>query len=127
MKIRVENLDESLTTKFVNFCCEELQISPNYIEVVGDDWEGDNTGLCVDLDEKDFLVVVSTKDRNLTQIYTTIAHELIHVKQHMKDGLGSLLDAKNKPPYTQRWWEKEAREKSSDFVKKFVDILEQTS
>jgi hypothetical protein len=41
----------------------------------------------------------------------------------MENNLGKLLDS-NKPKYEDRWWEKEAREKSLVFVKKFVDILD---
>lgn len=123
MNIKVENLDEALTKDFVNFCCKELDIAPNYIEIVGDENVGDRTGACIDLSENDFMIIVETGNRNLTQIYTTIAHEMVHVKQYMKEDLGNLLD-KDKTPYFQRWWETEAREKSLDFVKKFVDILE---
>ena len=123
MNIKIQGLDEKLTQDFVYFCCKELDVQPDSIEIVGDDWTGENTGLCIDLDEKDFLICAAVNDRNLTQIYTTIAHELVHIKQYMKQDLGSLLN-KDKPEYLDRWWEKEAREKSLDLVKKFVDILE---
>jgi len=123
MNIKIQGLGEKLTQDFVYFCCKELDVQPDSIEIIGDDWAGENTGLCIDLDEKDFLICVAVNDRNLTQIYTTIAHELVHIKQYMKQDLGSLLN-KDKPEYLDRWWEKEAREKSLDLVKKFVDILE---
>jgi hypothetical protein len=129
MNIKVENLEEALTIDFVNLCCTELDIKPDSIEVVGTAYLADmagaarRTGLCIDLDEKNYMVIAAIKDRTLTEIYTTIAHEIVHIKQYMKEDLGKLLDSE-KPIYEDRWWEKEAREKSLVFVKKFVDILE---
>jgi len=125
MNIKVDNLDDSLTKDFVNFCCKELNIKPSSIEVVGAAYLAGNkrTGMCIDLDEQNYIIMTAVKDRTLTEIYTTVAHEIIHIKQYMENNLGKLLDS-NKPKYEDRWWEKEAREKSLVFVKKFVDILD---
>jgi len=66
-----------------------------------------------------YLILVKTANRNITEIYTTIAHELVHVKQYMYDNLGHLLD-QHKPPYDERWWEKEANLKAQELILSFV-------
>lgn len=124
MIIEVTDLDEKLTKDFVTFCCKELDISPSQIDVEGwpEPLKNNALGLCYNVTEDEYLIMVSTRGRTLTEIYNTIAHELIHVKQYEKDDLDVSMAA-HKPAYEDRWWEIEAREKSLDLVKKYVDIL----
>lgn len=77
------------------------------------------TGMCLDMDIGHYLILVKTGNRDITQIYKTVAHELVHVKQYMYDNLGHLLD-RHPPPYDDRWWEKEAKLKSEEFILRFV-------
>lgn len=77
--------------------------------------------MCFDMDVGHYMILIKTHNRNLTQIYTTLAHELVHVKQYMYDNLGYLLDS-HKPPYNERWWEKEANSKAEELILKFVQI-----
>lgn len=124
MEVAVEGLDVVLTNKFVGFCCEQLDIKPSLITIYG--WErleNNALGLCYQVDIDEYMIMVSTEDRNLTEIYNTIAHEMIHVKQYMKQGLKELCQDAYKPIYKQQWWEQEASEKSVILVKKYVDIL----
>jgi|TARA_B110000977_G_C11045477_1_gene480369 hypothetical protein len=126
MKIEVTELDTSLTTNFVNFCCDDLGVFPDFITVEGWDEPFNNgaLGLCYEVDAKeDYLIMVSKEGRNVTQIYNTIAHEMIHVKQFMVQNLSKNLCQEHKPLYRDRWWEKEAKENSFDMVKRYVDIL----
>jgi hypothetical protein len=125
MKVEVTDLDPVLTEKFVTFCCEEMDIDPGLVYVEGWDTPLFNkaTGLCYEVEHlEEYLIHVYTKDRNLTEIYNTLAHEMIHVKQFMKQDLGNVV-TQHKPIYTERWWEKEASVNSLQLVKKYVDIL----
>ena len=126
MIIEVYELDVSLTTNFVKFCCDELGVYPELITIEG--WEtplkDGALGLCYEVDcKEDYVIMVSTKDRNTTEIYNTIAHEMIHVKQFMTQNLSENVCTENKPVYTERWYEIEAEKNSFELVKKYVDIL----
>ena len=124
MIINVTNLDRRLTVDFVNFCCEQLGIKPRKLYVNGyDDMSDTLKGYCIDVEEDVFTVAVSIKDRTTTEIYTTIAHELVHVKQYMTQDLTRFLADQKETDYHTSWYEREAREKSFVFVKKYVDIL----
>lgn len=125
MKIEVAELDVVLTESFINFCCDQLDVYPSLITVEGwdDPLKNGALGLCYEVnDDNEYLIMVSTKGRNATEIYNTIAHEMIHVKQFMKQDLSNLIEA-HKPAYNDRWWEIEANKKSLNLVKKYVDIL----
>ena len=123
MIISVLNLDQKLTNDFVRFCCNQLGIKPRQLYVNGyDDISEDLKGYCIDVEEDVFTVAVSIKDRNITEIYTTIAHELVHVKQYMKQNLGVLLES-GVLDYYNTWWEVEARNLSGDLMYAYVDTL----
>lgn len=129
MKVEVVELDDVLTEDFVTFCCFELDISPELITVEGWDepFKDGALGLCYEVnDNKEYLIMVCKQNRTATAIYNTIAHEMVHVKQFMKQDLGSTIEA-HKPAYNDRWWEIEASKKSLDLVKKYVDILYEMS
>ena len=126
MIIEVTELDSSLTTNFINFCCDDLGVYPDLITVEGWDepFKDGALGLCYEVDAKeDYLIMVSKQDRNITEIYNTIAHEMIHVKQFMTQNLSKNLCQEHKPVYKERWYEVEADQNSFDMVKKYVDIL----
>lgn len=125
MKVEVLNLDESLTKDFARFCCEYLNIKPSVLHIDGYDKLADGLlGYCldVDVDEGIYSIVVATKNRTVTEIYKTIAHEIVHVKQYMNQDLGNLIEMKDYN-YKTVWWEVEANKKSDELVKKYVDIL----
>lgn len=126
MQIEVTELDITLTENFIEFCCDELDVYPDLIAVEGwdDPFKDGALGLCYEVDTKqEYLIMVAKKGRNITEIYTTIAHEMIHVKQFMKQNLSTIVSEEDKPVYEKRWWEIEAKEKSTDIVKKYVDNL----
>jgi len=126
MKIEVSELDVTLTENFIQFCCNQLGVYPDLIAIEGWDepFKDGALGLCYEVDAKqEYLIMVSKKDRNITEIYNTIAHEMIHVKQFMKQNLSVSASEEHKPIYSERWWEIEASENSTDIVKKYVDKL----
>jgi hypothetical protein len=126
MKIEITELDTTLTENFITFCCDELGVYPELITVEGWDepFKDGALGLCYEVGTKeDYLIMVSKEGRTVTEIYDTIAHEMIHVKQFMLQNLSKNLCQESKPVYKERWWEAEAKEKSFDLVKKYVNIL----
>lgn len=127
MKIEVYDLDENLTERFIKFCCNELNVYPDEVTVEGWDTPLQNnaTGLCFEVNFKsEYLIMVYKKDRTATEIYDTVAHEMIHVKQFVMQNLDKQIQSgESMPIYEDRWWEKEASEKSFSLVKKYVDTL----
>ena len=115
---RLDNKYDRLANQFVKFLCRELCILPQHVAIIGYDLD-DNCGMCFDESEGKFTILVKEEGRNIGQVFTTIAHEMIHVKQYMTQELGRLLDEQQHIPYMERWWEKEAREKSVPLVEKF--------
>lgn len=125
MKLEVYGLDETLTENYLKFCCDELSVYPDFITVEASDTPLRNNalGLCYEVAFKDeYYIIVYKGDRNITEIYNTISHEMVHVKQFMLDNLGNRI-TEHMPIYSKRWWEKEAKQKSFNLVKKYVDNL----
>lgn len=116
-------IDNSTTVqRFVLWLCCELSIKPDSISVYGEDHiDGGVNGLCMDDSPSDFVILVKTKNRTVTDVFNTIAHEMIHVKQYMKENLGHWLDTCQDIPYMERWWEVEAFSNSFGFVERFVN------
>jgi hypothetical protein len=109
----------SLVERFTEFLCKELSINPTKITIASFHCK-ENLGLCIDETQTDFLILVREKDRNIGEIFTTIAHEMIHVKQYMKENLGWFLDNRSHIPYLERWWEREAFANAVPLVEKFA-------
>lgn len=106
-----------LIVRFVKFVCKEYSILPRKISIEGCDLHNAN-GMCFDEDEGIFTILVQD-NRDLGQIFTTVAHEMIHVKQYMTQDLGRILDEFADTPYGERWWEEEAFANSTPLVEKF--------
>ena len=111
MKIKNNLRNSSLVEKFVKYACKELEIFPKEIEIDFLEIDGVN-GMCIDLDTDSFLILIKDRKGQLE----TLAHELVHVKQYMKQGLGSLLGTQE---YETSWWEQEARSLSRHIMEKF--------
>lgn len=114
---------KSLVEDFVRFACVELAIKPKSIILADYDIVDDTLGLCIDETPEDFIILVHTKDRNLGQVFVTLAHEMVHVKQYMNENLGWFMDNRSHIPYMERWWEREAFETSVPLVEKFAKGL----
>lgn len=123
MLLTTEITNASLVQKFVLWLCKELQIQPDSISIHGEDELDGVYGLCMDVSESEFVILVKTSKRNIGEIFTTIAHEMIHVKQYMKENLGHWMDNCQDIPYLQRWWEVEAFTESVPLVEKFAKEL----
>jgi hypothetical protein len=111
----------AVVKSFVKFLCKELNIQPKRITVAEwEELESNVLGLCIDESEDEFIILVKEQSRDLQDMFVTIAHEMIHVKQYMKQYLGWFLDNYGDIPYRERWWEKEAFDKSVPLVVKFA-------
>jgi hypothetical protein len=122
-KITVEIANPNLVEKFIKFLCSELNIAPDLIGIVPHEIEDGNLGMCLDLSETKFAIFVREEDRNIGQVFVTIAHEMIHVKQYMKENLNEFLANCSAIPYLDRWWEKEAFGNAVPLVEKFTKTL----
>lgn len=113
----------SLVEKFTKFLCEELDIRPSKITVAQYELDDGILGLCLDESDDEFIVFVKEQGRNIGEIFTTIAHEMVHVKQYMKENLGWFLENRKDIPYIDRWWEKEAFSMAVPLVENFAKTL----
>lgn len=109
--------------KLAKFICEELGVFPRRLTIASYDVDEEVLGLCIDESEDEFIILVKENGRDIAQICNTIAHEMIHVKQYMKENLGWFLDNRSDIPYSERWWEKEAFGNSVALVEKFAKTL----
>lgn len=110
----------SLVESLAMYICQELDIQPSRITIASYDEDDGNLGLCLDESDSEFIILVKEKDRNIGEIFTTIAHEMVHVKQYMKENLGWFLDNRKDIPYLDRWWEKEAFSMAVPLVENFA-------
>lgn len=111
MKIKTHLANSYAVEEFVKYACEKLEIFPKEIEIDLLEVDGVN-GMCIDLEVDSFLILVKDHEDQLE----TLAHELVHVKQYMKQNLGSLLGTQE---YETSWWEQEARSLSKQIMEKF--------
>lgn len=117
----------SVVETFVTFLCNKLSVFPRKITVAPYELDDGILGVCIDETKEDFILLVKQNERNLTEVFVTIAHEMVHVKQHIKENLGWFLDNHSHIPYHERWWELEANKKSVSLVEQFVDLLKRNT
>ncbi len=123
MIIKADISNPTLVKNFVSFLCVELDVYPSSIMIADCELENGTLGLCLDQSDDEFIILVKEKNRNIGEIFTTIAHEMIHVKQYMKENLSHWLHTRNDIPYLERWWEKEAFGNAVPLVEKFTKTL----
>jgi len=115
----VEGLNVGFVQKAVNLFCDALKIDVPNIHIFSDETIRPN-GACYRADDNDFMIAL--KERDLGQMMVTLAHEMVHVKQYICDGLSEQFD--NSIPYMERWWEKEAFAKEVDLMKLLIAAVE---
>lgn len=122
MEIKVDLDPEynQVIEKFARFVCKEYNILPRHILITDYDLKGSN-GMCIDDDlEKGVFIILVNYNRDLSEVFTTVAHEMIHVKQYMTQNLGYYLDKYKDTEYCDRWWENEAFTNAIQLVEKFA-------
>jgi hypothetical protein len=109
-----------LVEDFAIFICNRFSILPDRITIASYELNNGINGMCIDESDNKFIILVNENERNITEVFDTIAHEMIHVKQYMKENLGWFLDNRSYIPYEYRWWEQEAFQTSGKIVEDFV-------
>ena len=110
-----------LAALFVKLICKDYGILPRKVSVEAHDLVGNN-GMCFDEPDGKFTILVKD-NRDLGHMFTTIAHEMIHVKQYMTQNLGRLLDENVDMPYADRWWEEEDFSNAIQLVTRFTNLI----
>lgn len=104
----------------MNFALVQLDISGVKIILEQDDLADGLNGYVEDKNCDSFEIVID-KNRGIGHKIETLFHELIHVNQFLKKGLGEIYNTfKGEIPYLERWWEIEAIEGSRDLMKKYI-------
>lgn len=112
------NLNRNFVSQVVKLFCETLGISVPNLHIFTDETIIPN-GACYRNEENDFMIVL--KEQEDGQMIVTLAHELTHVKQHIKDNLTDFWDPSI--PYMERWWEKEAYEKEVELMEILIEAV----
>ena len=121
--IRIDDpkLDKNFIESAVNLFCDSLGISVPNLLIYMDETIRPN-GACYRNSPEEFMILL--KDgRSDAETMITLAHELVHVKQYLLDGLSEQWDASI--PYMERWWEQEAYEKEVELTKLLIEAIEQ--
>ena len=126
--IKIDNIgglcSQELLIHFVKMCLSELDINPKkiYICFENEKYIGNtqSTGMCIDNFIDDYTILAAKNNRTITEVFRTVAHELVHIKHYMKDNLSDLFLQEADDNYENLWWEKEARLKSERLIIKFV-------
>lgn len=75
---------KDLVEIFVNHCCEKLGIDNGYDVHIVDDRDAHDIRTTAYYDPNNEIIKVYGKDRALPDVLRSIAHELVHAKQHVK-------------------------------------------
>ena len=116
--VLIEGMNQEFIGKVVRFFCDALGIGVPNLHIFVDDTIC-VAGACYQNDHDDYLIALRQQDGG--QMIVTLAHELVHVKQYVLDGLAQKLDTAI--PYQERWWEVEAYEKEVELTKLLIEAF----
>jgi hypothetical protein len=115
----IEGLDRDFVSNVVRFFCDALGIDVPNLHIFVDDTIAVD-GVCYQNSHDDYLIAL--REQEVGQMIVTLAHEMVHVKQYVNDGLAEKWDATI--PYRERWWEVEAYEKEVELTRMLIDAVE---
>lgn len=115
--IEIEGLDQNRVEKYVEYFCQLLCIDIPKLFIFVDE-ELQSTGVCYENEPGDYMIVLKDQKEE-GQMIVSLAHELVHVKQYIRNGLAKCFDSTI--PYMERWWEQEAYEKESVLIKALIN------
>jgi len=118
---RVEQIRSSAEFAFKYLGIEHADIS---VVILIDDMADGLNGMLIDESLTDYLIVLEG-NRGLGDIVKTMFHECVHIKQHLRDGLGAKLDKMKHIPYLEREWEMEANRESVNMVLEYLKQIEE--
>ena len=113
--VQIDGMNEDFTYNVVKLFCRALGIDVPSLHIFVDDTIS-VAGACYQNSHDDYLIALRQQDRG--QMLVTLAHELVHVKQYVVDGLAEKWDTTI--PYRERWWEVEAFEKEVELTKLLI-------
>lgn len=117
--IRVEGFDPKLAKACVEHVFSWFDLEIPEIHIFVDD-EIPSNGECYQNTLTEYMIVL--RGGNPTGcMLATLVHELVHVKQFLRDDLASQLHFTIQ--YEDRWWEVEARELEVKLIESFADYL----
>jgi len=105
-----EDLILQCLSKFSNMLGIEL---PNLSIFVDETDQIKVNGACYQNSPDDYMIVLKVQE-NEGRMIQTLAHEMVHVKQYLKNDLASHFT--HDIPYMERWWEIEAFEKEEELM-----------
>lgn len=117
--VQIDGMNQDFINKVVKFFCDALGIDVPNLHIFVDDTIT-VAGACYRNSHDDYLIALREQDRG--QMIVTLAHELVHVKQYIVDGLAEKWDTTI--PYRERWWEVEAFEKEVELTKMLIKAVE---
>jgi hypothetical protein len=113
------DLNVGFVNSAVDLFCSALDIQKPNLHIFTDSTISPN-GACYRNSDDDFMIVL--KERDHGDMMVTLAHEMVHVKQYLLDGLSDKWDSSI--PYMERWWEQEAYEKEVELTKLLIEAVE---
>ena len=121
MKLEIYgNMEKKTTNKAVVFFSSILGINIPYLEIYT--FEGGlENGSCHQNSQDEYCIFL--KEREFGHMLVTLAHELTHVKQYIKDNLAECYETVT--PYNDRWWEREAFEMESFLAQKMIEKVKE--
>ena len=122
MPLTIEgNFDSDFFGSVVKFFCNALGIDvPENLHIFTDETIK-AFGACYQNDDDDYMIVLRERD-SAADMIVTLAHELTHVKQYIRDDLKSAFTTSI--PYMERWWEIEAYAKEHELVELLISAVE---
>ena len=118
--VTIEGMNRRFVTQCVDHFCNILGIkTPKLLIFVDDTIKV--AGACYENEPGDYMIVLKARDEG--QMIVTLAHEMVHIKQYLKDDLRTQFDSS--VPYYERWWEKEAYDKEVTLMKSLIEQVTQ--
>lgn len=116
--VQIDGMNQDFIGKVVKFFCDALGIDVPNLHIFVDDTIT-VAGVCYQNSHDDYLIAIRDQDNG--QMIVTLAHELVHVKQYVVDGLAEQWDATI--PYRERWWEVEAFQKEVELMELLIEAV----
>jgi len=114
----MSNAEIDVIHTFIHYAIDFMKIHTNIIIEICD-LDKSLRGFVEDFEDK-FIVNVK-QNMGLDQTAKTIAHELVHIKQHLDNPSFYKEIETTNVEYSKRWWEIEANEMSETIFNSFIE------
>lgn len=121
--IEILGLKEDLILQCLNkFACMLGIELPNLSILVDATDQMKANGVCYQNSPDEYMIVLKEQE-NEGRMVQTLAHEMVHVKQYLKDDLASHFT--HDIPYMERWWEVEAYEMEREMMLSLIQDVKE--